>query len=383
MTKRFSFILLILLFSFSVQAQVYKCENDAGEIKFSDEPCSKGEDSERLDWLKGATSTYKKKIKRKSARATQAQKTAKKAKKADEAYVLLSLLTTTQLELKTASLKSSLKDQVTTGPELLLSDGLTIDLLKVDKILMAYQSSTRKLQARFIMDDGYEELKILDKPFPKLSGEAKIGRFEKSLEDIKQIQFFNSKKLLKRADKKSLEEHPIAKKSTLASKPELSQKNSTIEKTSIVQTDVPVIELDLSHQVASVPAKKLTKNPKVKVVSQKKLIKEIPKADVLVDLVNKTQFVLKKTGMSSSKGGKQSRGQHFFISDKQQIPYDSIKTIKVRPTSKKQLIVAVELKSKEIKMEVMSPPFTRIIGKSDSGPFNHSLAEIISISFKR
>ncbi len=375
MTKRFSFILLILLFSFSVQAQVYKCENDAGEIKFSDEPCSKGEDSKRLDWLKGATSTYKKKIKRKSARAIQAQKTAKKAKKANEAYVLLSLLTTTQLELKTASLKSSLKDQVTTGPELLLSDGLTIDLLKVDKIIMAYQSNTRKLQARFIMDDGYEELKILDKPFPKLSGEAKIGRFEKSLEDIKQIQFFNSKKLL--------EEHPIAKKSTLASKPELSQKNSTIEKTSIVQTDVPVIELDLSHQVASVPAKKLTKNPKVKVVNQKKLIKEISKADVLVDLVNKTQFVLKKTGMSSSKGDKQSRGQHFFISDKQQIPYDSIKTIKVRPTSKKQLIVAVELKSKEIKMEVMSPPFTRIIGKSDSGPFNHSLAELISISFKR
>jgi len=380
-TKRLSFILFLLLFSSSVQAQVYKCENDAGDIKFSDEPCSKGEDSERLDWLKGATSTYKKKKKRKSARVTQAQKTAKKARKTNEAYVLLSLLTTTQLELKTDSLKSSLNDEVTIGPELLLSDGLTIDLLKVDKIIMAYQSSTRKLQARFIMSDGYEEVKVLNKPFPRISGEAKIGRFEKSLEDIKQIQFFNSKKLLKLADKKSLEERSKVKKPGLTQQV-VPKKNMPIEKDPIAQTDVPVIELDLSHQVEPAPSNKPLKNPKVKVVSQKESAKEVPKTGVIVDLINKTQSVLKKTGLSSSKGGKQSRGQHFFISDKQQIPYDEIKTIKVRPTSKKQLIVAVELKSKEIKMEVMSPPFTRIVGKSDSGGFDHSLSEIKSISFK-
>ncbi|WP_198264955.1 DUF4124 domain-containing protein [sulfur-oxidizing endosymbiont of Gigantopelta aegis] len=131
-----SFI-VFFFFSASLSAQVYKCEDDFGNTNFSDQPCAKGETSERLDWLKGATSTKKQPKAVKKKRTTQAQKTAKKAKKNNQAYVLLSLLTTTQLELETATLRSSQDGDMSDSPELKLDDGITVDLLRVKKILLS------------------------------------------------------------------------------------------------------------------------------------------------------------------------------------------------------------------------------------------------------
>ncbi|NOQ78201.1 MAG: DUF4124 domain-containing protein, partial [Gammaproteobacteria bacterium] len=106
-------IVSLFFLNHAVQAQVYKCENDMGGVNFSDEPCSKGETSTRLNWLK-STASPKKKNKSTSAKVSpRSKKTAKKARKNNEAYVLLSLLTTTQLELETASLRSSYEGETT------------------------------------------------------------------------------------------------------------------------------------------------------------------------------------------------------------------------------------------------------------------------------
>lgn len=372
--------IIFLFLCHPVQAQIYKCENDRGEIKFSDERCTKDETGERLKWLKGTAAAKKSKRSAYGVSAG-AKNTAKKSRKDNKAYVLLSLLTTTQLQLETASLRSTLDGETTDVPELLLPDGITVDLLKVNKIILSYKYGRNEVQARFVMADGYEEVKIIKKPFPVITGESKIGRFSKSLQDIKQIEFFNSKKLLKTTGKKSQKKQSSARKAHKKNnQPSANQQPS-------VNKQPPVIELDLSHEVPSADKKKMTvestaKKPEVKVVN-KKSVNHSQLSTIQVDFVNNKKMILQRDSLNSSKGSQKSRVQHFIVSDKEQIPYEAIKTIKVRPTAKNQLIVALELKTKEIKMEVMSPPFTRIIGKTDSGAFEHSLLEIKSISFQR
>ncbi len=365
--------LFVLGLSYSVQAQVYRCENKIGEIKFSDEPCSRGESSERLNWLNDTPSRKKYRNKRTSSNTIQAIKTSKKAKKNNKAYVLLSLLTTTQLELDTATLRSSLNGETTEVPELILSDGIKVDLLRVQKIKIIHQYGKADLQVRFIMDDGYEEVKKMDKPFPVISGAAKIGRFSKSLEDIKQIEFFNSTILLKEVGKKIVKNKKVTSAKPLESeKPK--QKKSLQKK-----NEVPVIELDLSHQL---PQKKiLPHKDNVKIAEKDKKAPQL--AGIQVDFVNKKKMTLQRNTLASAKGSQKSQGEIFIFSDKEKIPFDEIQSIKVRSTGKNQLLVAVKLKTKEIKMEVMSKPYTRIIGKTASGSFDHSLSEIKSISFQR
>ncbi len=372
-------VILLLLISHSVQAQVYRCENDAGQINFSDEPCSKGETSSRLNWLNNAASP-KKKNKSATKRSSQANKTAIKAKKNNEAYVLLSLLTTTRLELETASLRSSYEGQESQAPELILPDGIIVDLLRMDKIILTSQYGKEGIKARFVMADGYEEIKQLKAPYPVISGAAKIGRFSKSLQDIKLIEFFNSKKLLKdRADKTG--KKPLAAPKLLANKKQTNYQ----QKSAKVDNDVPVIELDLSSEVVAEKTSTAGNDvkPRIKVLEKKTDSRTQAKtSDVQVLFVNDTKTILKNTMLASAKGSQKSRAQYFIVSEKIQFPYNEIKRIKIRPTANKSsLLVAIELKTKEIKMEVMSPPFTRITGQSHSGRFDHSLLEIKSISF--
>lgn len=405
MLKSLALIIFMLFMPHSVQAQVYKCENDAGEVKFSDEPCSKGEASSRLNWLNNAASPKKKK-KSTSAKALSAsKKTAEKARKNNEAYVLLSLLTTTRLELETASLRSAYEGESTQAPELILPDGVTVDLLKVNYISLTSQYGKEGIKVRFVMDDGYEEIKILKKPYPVISGEAKIGRFKKSLQDIKRIEFFNSQKLLKaRTDKAggkrlaskepSADKEPSANKKASASKQNSAKKMPLVDKTPLtaeesaqnVSNDLPVIELDLSDQEADEKksTRQISAKPQIRVVENKKQIKtEAKAAGVQVYFVNDKNIILQKNTLTSSKGRQKSRVQSFIVNEKNQIPYHEIKQIKIRPTANKSsLIVAIELHTKEIKMEVMFPPFTRVHGRSQSGKFNHSLLEIKSISFQ-
>jgi len=378
-TDSLAIVILLLFFCHSVQAQVYKCENDAGQINFSDEPCAKDETSSRLNWLNNTVSP-KKKNKSAAKRSSQANKTAIKARKNNEAYVLLSLKTTTRLELETASLRSFYEGQESQAPELILPDGVIVDLLKMDRIIFTSQYGKESIKARFVMADGYEEIKQLKAPYPVISGEAKIGRFSKSLEDIKLIEFFNSKKLLKvRADKAG--KKPLASPKLLANKKQTNYKHESAK----VDKDVPVIELDLSSEV--VTEKKSTAGnevkPRIKVIDKKTGSRTQAKtSDVQVLFVNDTKTILKNTMLASTKGSQKSRAQYFIVSDKIQFPYNEIKRIKIRPTANKSsLLVAIELKTKEIKMEVMSPPFTRIIGQSHAGRFDHSLLEIKSISF--
>ena len=368
--------LVVLGLSHSVQAQVYRCENNIGAIRFSDEPCSKGEVSERLNWLKDTGSRKKYSKKPTSSNTTQAKKTAKKAKKNNEAYVLLSLLTTTQLELETSSLRSSLNGKTTEVPELILSDGITVDLLRVQKIIVTHQYGKTKLQMRFIMDDGYEEIKAMHKPFPVISGSARIGRFRKSLQDIKQIEFFNSKMLLKELGNKVPQN-----KSSSITKP-------MVKKALPKKDEVSVIELDLTHQLPQkkvIPLKNKQKEVKNSSQTSKKRVPKPQKAsqttDIQVDFVNKKKMILHRNDLASAKGSQKSRGARFIFSNKETIPFTEIQSIRVRPTGKNQLLVAVKLKTQEIKMEVMSTPYTRIIGKTATGSFEHSLSEIKSISF--
>lgn len=381
---------LLLLYSHMVLAQVYKCETDAGNIIFSDEPCKKGQESTRLNWLKSKPSSYKKST-ASGGVSLRAKKTARKAKRNNEAYVLLSLLTTTQLELETASLRSSLGNEKTQGPELLLSDGISVDLLKVDKMLIASSPRKNQIRVRFIMNDGYEEEKIIIKPYPVITGEAKIGRFRKSLEDIKRIEFFNSKKLLNlRGDKLVLKE----KKKPLGSKKSIAAPK---------KKEVPVIELDLSHEVRArqTPAPKIRTSTAKKVGSDSQLpVKKLSPGDVKqnakqtvtkpslklvpVTFANDKKTSLLRASLGSSKGSLTASGQQFILNDREHIPYDKIKSIRVRPTGdKNKLVVAVALKTGEIKMQNMSQPFTRVQGETGSGRFDHSLLDIKSISFQR
>ena len=101
----------------------------------------------------------------------------------------------------------------------------------------------------------------------------------------------------------------------------------------------------------------------------------------LVFANGKTTF-LKRGTLSSRKGDKAALPGLFILNSKEQIPYIQIKSIRVRPTAdKSRLVVAVALKSGEIKMENMSRPFTRIHGRSEQGEFDHSLLDIKSINF--
>ena len=406
-------IFLLMILSQAVQAQVYRCEKESGNIVFSDEPCAKGETSTRLDWLKANPATKKKKST--ATPVTTANKPVKKARKNNDAYVVLSLMTTTKLELETASLRSAVDDEKTEAPELVLPDGITVDLLMVDKMIMTYRLGKDKMQIRFIMEDGYEEVKTIHKPFPVLTGKARIGRFSKSLEDIKVIEFFNSEKLRRaRGDKIVKRQKP---------------KKSAMAVPKVTKKDVPVIELDLSDEVAEtapvkmsrqapienydlgikkpspVPSsqqesteklavKEAEKRPmastenKKQPVARKPLQKQkqapLPATHVPVLFVNDKKASVLRATLSSSKGDRQSKAGHFMLSDQEQIPFDKIRTIRVMPTAdRSKLVVAVALKDGETRMENMLPPFTRVAAKTDSGAFSHSLLEIRSISLQR
>ena len=88
---------------------------------------------------------------KKSLKTSRSQRAAQKAEKNNEAYVLLSLKTTTQLELETNSLRSTLYDEVTELPELVLSDGIIVDLLIVNKILISHKYGEKQLHVKFII----------------------------------------------------------------------------------------------------------------------------------------------------------------------------------------------------------------------------------------
>ncbi len=377
-------LILMLIFISPARAVVYKCEDNNDNIIFSDEPCKKGQSSTKVRWLKN---THSAKSAKKTKILTPEQKTARKAKKNNQAYVLLSLLTSTKLELETKSLRCTLGGDTTAQPELLLSDGLSIDLLEVDKMTISYKLGQDELKVHFIMQDGYEETRTIKKPFPVISGEARLGRFSKSLEDIKQIEFFNSKKLRKKQNKHDRIAHkktPPVKKVSRPAKAD----------------EVPVIELDLSGDVAPGSANKQVqeftnisksnnpqKQPQIKVVAKnnpglKPVIPDVQGKRLPVIFANDKSTFLQRGTLSSRKGEMSAPQGIFILNNREQIPYARIKSIRVRPTAdRSKLVVAVALKEGEIKMENMSKPFTRIQGKTSSGNFDYSLLELKSISF--
>jgi len=366
-------VIFFVFFNSVATAQIYRCENDMGDINFSDEPCAQNENSTRVKWLKTPTAKNKglssqKNLRTKTLRSQnlRSQRTAQKAKQNNEAYVLLSLLTTTQLELETASLRSTLDNETTELPELLFSDGIIVDLLKVDEINIFYTLGKSELRLQFVMNDGYEESKIVKKPFPIISGEAKIGRFSKSLEDIKRIEFFNSEKLL------------ISQEKNLSNnKKKIIKKNKHKEKISsdsTVTDKSPVIELDLSHEV------KTEKKPSPKVKPQNVVKQTTSKVQVV--FIDDRKIWLAKSSLDSAREGTKSAIAGFILSQSEHIPFAKIKSIKVRPTKDhSELVVAVSLTTGEIKMANMSKPFTRIIATSEAKVFERSLLHIKSINF--
>jgi len=356
-------ILSLLLIYSSVQAQVYKCENSIGEVRFSDEVCKKGESTRRLNWLSSSAKAPKNKPVKKTN-----NNVARQIARNNEAYALLSLLTNTRLELDTVSLRSSYKDESTDAPELILPDGIIVDLLKVDKIILTSQRSKKRLKAHFIMLNGYEEVKILKSPYPIIKGKTQIGRFSQSLKDIKKIEFFNSKILWNKTF--ASDNTPYRESISVKEKERATRKH--LQKS-------PIIDLDLSHQIQE------QNQPKVVLTTAKpkpvEKVKQIQTGfPIQVKLVNKQTLYLQESELTSSKGEQQSRGQHFIINDTIQIPFNTIKQIKIRPmATNSALLVAIELMNKEIKMEVMLRPYTHLMGKSRAGQFERSLSDIKSI----
>lgn len=381
-------IALLILFSFSSACSaVYKCEDDFGRIRFSDEPCSRGESSTRV---KGITSAAAKK--RSPKREV---KTSRKKIKSKEPVVLISLLTTTRLELKTASLSSSRGDESSQGIELVLPDGIKLDLTKVSTIRIRKSTRNNEIIAHIVMHDGFESIQTIPKPYPVISGDINIGRFSKSLQDIKTMEFFNSDKL-----------PPKQKPDKIVNKPAAYPKN-TAQSDHPDKQEVPVIELDLSEKSQSETTAKTVPGAKIKisaipdrqnvsastsispdvitksatvVPAKKPLPRPVKQSqNAHVTLVNDSHINLQKSTMASQRG-KISAPQQLVLSNNVKISFKAIKQIKVRPTGDQSaIVVAVHLLTGEIKMENMSRPFTLVSGQSGSQHVSRSLLEIKSI----
>ncbi len=356
---------LILLLTFIVfhdsaisHAQIYKCKNKAGEINFSDEVCVKGEKSTRLDM---------------QISSPKDEPIAPPKKARTDAYTLVSLLSRSQVELNTASIQSVLNGQTSELPELLLSDGIAIDLLNVDKIIISHVISTDKTSMQIIMQDGYQETKIISEPFPDIIGKTRIGSFRKSLEDIRQIEFFNSHKVPIKAMKESLH----IKSQSLSAHQPTKDKIDVTPKGQQRQETSKVIELDLTREIET----KSTMQPIPQKIKKSPLPKKNFNMAQLI-LIDDRQIEIDKHSIGSSREGHQTQTAHFILNAQDKIPFNEIKSIKVRPNKdNSQLVVAVSLKSREIKMENMSKPFTRIQVTSNMVTIDYSLLEIKSISF--
>jgi len=363
---------LILLLTFIVfhdsaisHAQIYKCKNKAGEINFSDEICVKGEKSTRLD-MQISSPTLK-------GHRGKDEPTAPAKKVRTDAYTLISLLSRSQIELNTASIQSVLNGQTSELPELLLSDGIAIDLLNVDKIIISHVISTDKTSMQIIMQDGYRETKIISEPFPDIIGKTRIGSFRKSLEDIRQIEFFNSHKVPIKAMKESLR---IKSQSLSAHQPTKDKIEATPKRQQRKESS-KVIDLDLTREIET----KSTTQPIPQNIKKLPLPKKNFNMAQLI-FIDDRQIEIEKRSIGSSREGHQTQTAHFILNAQDKIPFNEIKSIKVRPNKdKSQLVVAVSLKSGEIKMENMAKPFTRIQVMSNMVTIDYSLLEIKSISF--
>lgn len=369
-TKKLAYILLLFIFiifhySAISHAQIYKCKNKAGEINFSDEVCVKGEKSTRLD-MQISTPTLK-------GHRGKDEPIAPLKKVRTDAYTLVSLLSRSQVELNTASIQSVLNGQTSELPELLLSDGIAIDLLNVDKITISHVISTDKTSMQIIMQDGYQETKIISEPFPDIIGKARIGSFRKSLEDIRQIEFFNSHKVPIKAMKESLH---IKSQSLSAHQPTKDKIDATPKGQQRKETS-KVIELDLTREIETKSTKQFIPQ-KIKKLPLPK--KNFNMAQLI--FIDDRQIEIEKHSIGSSREGHQTQTAHFILNAQDKIPFNEIKSIKVRPNKdKSQLVVAVSLKSREIKMENMSKPFTRVQVTSNMVTIDYSLLDIKSISF--
>jgi hypothetical protein len=406
-TKFYPFLVVILLILFSITSAwsaIYKCEDDFGQVKFSDESCSRGESSSRINWLK---SSYKKPVKKHSTKSQ--AKTSRNKIKTKDPVVLITLLTTTQLQLKTGSLTSSRGNESSDGIELVLPDGIRLDLTKVNTISIKKSTRNNEIIAYIVMEDGFESIQAIPKPYPVISADINIGRFSKSLEDIKTMYFFNSDKLPQPLPQQLSQPIPQKQKKDNAVS-QSKQKSHLKSKTRSARQEVPVIELDLSDPEQSEFSARSVAEPKIKIsaIPYRQNISDTDKAatntaakntskaenkktvyrskkysqNAEVTLVNESRLSLRKNSMGSQRGTT-AAPHKLLLSNNVQIPYKEIKQIKVRPTSDKSaIVVAVHLLSGEIKMENMSRPFTLISGRNGSQNFSRSLLEIKSVRFQ-
>lgn len=390
MRRKKCLIVVSLLLTLSVQlalAKVFRCENVDGETVFSDEPCAGGASTE-IKWLPKQYKTRPPEKKRLPVKTTE---------DADQAYAIVTMLTSTKIRLLTETVGSSRGAMVNENNELILPDGLIIDFLEVKKITVKKNVLKNALAVRFEMRDGNSDIIEISSPYPVIKGRTKIGKFSKSLEDIKSIEFFNSDKLSPGPglDKKSGK--------AAAVKPE----------------ETPVIELDLSGDAGSssgpVPAKHVApvkelppSNPGMSRAVAKPRIKVLPvnrhdeitgaqqarrntdkppsllTDEVQVILQNESLVIFDESSMRSARaGGAESAGQ-LVLKDNLKIGFNEMKAIRVRKTEAGNAIVlAVHLLTGEIKMENMLPPFTIISGNSGNGDRHLPLNEIQSIRFQR
>ncbi len=395
MLRKMNTIALIVLllitafcFSHSVWSAVYKCENDFGKVKFSDEPCARGESSSRIKWLKpGSTAAAKNRRKKSPSKSSQLKI------HTQQPVALVTLLTTTQLKLSTESLSSSRGNEISENLELILADGIRLDLSRVKNINIKKSTRSNEILAHIVMADGYESLQTIAKPFPIISGDINIGRFSKSLADIKTLEFFNSNKLPQKQKKHKLATHEQLKPAPETAAP-------------MNREEVPVIELDMSEPAQQKNSFNPAIEPKIKTSAipyrqnsaaanvaeqqtntntdnNKPVSRPVNTSQMAeVTLINDKRSRLQKNTLESRRGTASAR-QQLILSNNIRIPFKDIKQIKVRPASDKSaIVVAVHLLTGEIKMENMSPPFTEISGQSGSQHFSRSLLEVKSIRLK-
>jgi len=386
----FVILLLIFISMSSAWPAVYQCEDEFGGVKFSDEPCSRGESSKRINWLKSSYTNPAKKHNTKSQ-----AKSSRKKIKSSEPVVLVSLLTTTQLQIKTDTLTSSRGGETGEYLELLLADGIRLDLTKVNTIQIKKSTRNNEIIAHIVMSDGFENTQIIPEPYPIISGDINIGRFSKSLQDIKTMEFYNSSKLPQKYKKEKV----VSQSKHQYQKQAQAQANNTNRS---AKEEVPVIELDMSEKVQATTSAKPVADPKIKTseipyrqsahtvaetaarpADQKPASRANQHSqNAELTLVNDRRLKLQKNTMGSQRGSAAAQNK-LILSKNVQVPYKDIKQIKIRPTADKSaVVVAVHLLTGEIKMENMSRPFTLISGQSGSQNFSGSLLEIKSVRFQ-
>lgn len=181
-------LLIMLIIPFSANADFYKCIDDNGNITFSDTPCSK--DAVKLkgySYYDKSDDVTDNQIIRDNE-SSNVKNTSCKVNP-DTAKAIVRFTNGEQIILSTKTMKSNRGMSWHLGNNLALPSGINVPFLRMKNIEIkkAYDDSFIKINIKMCNGETYYEK--IKKPWLSISGETAVGRFSKSLIDIKSIEF--------------------------------------------------------------------------------------------------------------------------------------------------------------------------------------------------